>query len=264
LSNVDLHGAGRLQPALVRASTFAANLAGLRAFLRWAARRYGVLDPVAATDDFEVKPRGVRRADVKWLDPAGYRRWRDLGFRGPDLDGRADRLWRGRDEQRDAAFVDGLYRSGLRLTEWASVLLIRSPSHYRQLAGPPAGAAANTSEKRESCAPACRRAAAADNAACPATGAVPNGAGRCERRAGPATVPLSALGARRAMPHHSASTLATQDCCDVHHACPTFRQISPFWRPRPLVLGVNADVDVTRTTGHESAPTGATRSGGPA
>jgi integrase family protein with SAM-like domain len=66
-------------PRLVEASTFAANLAGLRKFYRWAARRYGVGDPVAAVDEFDLKPRGVRGQDVKWLDPAGYRRWRDLG-----------------------------------------------------------------------------------------------------------------------------------------------------------------------------------------
>jgi integrase len=114
-------------PRLVEASTFAANLAGLRKFYRWAARRYGVADPVAAMDDFDLKPRGVRGQDVKWLDPAGYRRWRDLGVRGLGLDGRPDGLWRGRNEQRDAAFVDGLYSSGLRLTEWASLLITELP-----------------------------------------------------------------------------------------------------------------------------------------
>jgi hypothetical protein len=114
-------------PQLVEASTFAANLAGLRKFYRWAARRYGVADPVTAMDDFDLKPRGVRGQDVKWLDPAGYRRWRDLGIRGLGLDGRPDGLWRGRNEQRDAAFVDGLYSSGLRLTEWASVLITDLP-----------------------------------------------------------------------------------------------------------------------------------------
>jgi len=114
-------------PRQVEASTFAANLAGLRAFYRWAARHYGVVDPVAAVDEFDVRPRGVRGQDVKWLDPAGYRRWRDLGVRGLRTDGRADGVGRGRNEQRDSAFVDGLYSSGLRLTEWASVLLTELP-----------------------------------------------------------------------------------------------------------------------------------------
>jgi Phage integrase, N-terminal SAM-like domain len=110
-------------PRRVEASTFRTNLAALRMFYRWASRRFGVFDPVAATDDFDLMPRGTRDRDVKWLDPAGYRRWRDLGLRGLGLDGRADHRWRGRNEQRDSAFADGLNGTGLRLTEWASVLL---------------------------------------------------------------------------------------------------------------------------------------------
>ena len=114
-------------PGRVAGSTFSANLAALRMFYRWAARRYGVADPVAAVDDFDLTPRGARSRDVKWLDPAGYRRWRDLGLRGLGLDGRLDRQWRGRHEQRDAAFADGLYSTGLRLTEWASLLVDELP-----------------------------------------------------------------------------------------------------------------------------------------
>lgn len=112
---------------LVKGSTFAANLAALRVFYRWAAARYGVADPVAAVDDFDLRPHGVRDRRVKWLDPGGYRRWRDVGLRGMGLNGRADAGWRGRNEQRDAAFADGLYGSGLRLSEWASVLVTELP-----------------------------------------------------------------------------------------------------------------------------------------
>ena len=64
---------------------------------------------------------------VKWLDPAAIVRWRDLGLRGRDLAGRRDRSWKGRNEQRDTAFVDGLYGTGLRLTEWGSVVLPELP-----------------------------------------------------------------------------------------------------------------------------------------
>ena len=114
-------------PGLVDGSTFAANLAALRVFYRWAAARYGVADPVAAVDDFDLRPHGVRDRRVKWLDPGGYRRWRDVGLRGLGLDERADARWRGRNDQRDAAFADGLYGSGLRLSEWASVLVAELP-----------------------------------------------------------------------------------------------------------------------------------------
>lgn len=111
-------------PQPVETITFAGNLAALRSFYRWASREYGVHDPVAATQGVDLRPRDARSRDIKWLDPAGYRRWRDLGLRGLDLGGREDRNWRGRNGQRDAAFADGLYGSGLRLTEWASMLLL--------------------------------------------------------------------------------------------------------------------------------------------
>lgn len=115
-------------PGRVAGSTFAPNLAVLRMFYRWAASRYGVADPVAAVDEFDLRPRGVRDRRVKWLDPGGYRRWGDVGLRGLGLDGRADAGWRGRNEQRDAAFADGLHGSGLRLSEWASVLVSEVPN----------------------------------------------------------------------------------------------------------------------------------------
>ena len=115
-------------PRPVATVTFGSNLAALRAFYGWAARVYGVADPVACAEDFDLTPHGVRELDVKWLDPGGYRRWRDLGLRGLDRSGRPDPVWRGRNEQRDAAFADGLYSTGLRLTEWASVLLTELPA----------------------------------------------------------------------------------------------------------------------------------------
>ena len=74
-----------------------------------------------------IWPAGARRNRVKWLDPAGYRRWRDLGLAGMTVDGRPDPAFRGRNEQRDCAFADGLYGSGLRLSEWASVVLPELP-----------------------------------------------------------------------------------------------------------------------------------------
>ena len=114
-------------PSRVEPSTFVANLAALRSFYRWAAPRFGVNDPVAAEDDFDLAPRGARRSRVKWLDPAGYRRWRDVGLGGMTVDGRPDPKFRGRNEQRDCAFADGLYGSGLRLSEWASVVLPELP-----------------------------------------------------------------------------------------------------------------------------------------
>jgi site-specific recombinase XerD len=113
-------------PDRVQSNTFVRDLAGLTKFYRWMGR-FGVVDPFEEI----TRPRAVRSEDVKWLDPGGYRRWRDLGIRGGDLSGRVDRWWRGRNEQRDVAFCDGLYGTGLRVSEWASVVLPELPEYDR-------------------------------------------------------------------------------------------------------------------------------------
>lgn len=108
----------------VGTSTFSKDLAACKKFYTWTSERYPVVaDPFAQISS----PIAKRGADVKWLDPAAVVRWRDLGLRGRLPSGRRDRSWRGRNEQRDAAFVDGLYGTGLRLTEWASVVLPELP-----------------------------------------------------------------------------------------------------------------------------------------
>lgn len=107
----------------VQRSAFSKDVAACKKFYRWAARRYQVTNPFE-----EIEPlRGKRQADVKWMDPAAFDRWRDVGLRGLDLAGRVDRSWQGRHEQRDAAFANGLYGTGLRLSEWASVVLPELP-----------------------------------------------------------------------------------------------------------------------------------------
>ncbi len=113
-------------PKRVQTNSFTRDLAALQKLYRWLGRAYGVVDPF---QDFEP-PRAVRREDVKWLDPSGYKRWLDLGVRGMDLSGRLDRWWAGRNEQRDVAFCDGLYGSGLRVSEWASVVLSELPPYH--------------------------------------------------------------------------------------------------------------------------------------
>jgi hypothetical protein len=71
--------------------------------------------PIAAA----AVPLGCVRAlaDIMWLDPAAYRRWRDVGLLGQDLSGRVEPAWRGRDDQRNAAFCDLLNGTDLRLVE---------------------------------------------------------------------------------------------------------------------------------------------------
>jgi hypothetical protein len=89
----------------------------------WAVRIYGVTSPILTrevgvrgrygletVEELVAGPSGIWTQGVKWLDPAGYRRWRDVGLRGFGLDGLEDPRWRGRNEQRDRAFADGLRR----------------------------------------------------------------------------------------------------------------------------------------------------------
>lgn len=66
-----------------------------------------------------------------------FEQWRDVRLSGYGFDGARRAGWRGRNEDRDVAFVDGLYGTGLRLQEWGSVLdveLLRS-STARLFAG---------------------------------------------------------------------------------------------------------------------------------
>lgn len=112
----------------VQANTFYRDLAALKKFYRWMGKKYGVVNPF----DEIVAPRARRGEDVKWLDPGGYKRWRDLGVRGLDLSGRPDGWWRGRNSDRDAVFCDGLYGTGLRVSEWASVVLPELPPYDRR------------------------------------------------------------------------------------------------------------------------------------
>lgn len=84
----------------------------------------------------DLRPATVRKSDVKWLSPAAVERWRDIGTHGLSPDGVERSRWRPRSQWRDAAFVDGLYGSGLRLQEWSSVLRleIRAPGAHRYVA----------------------------------------------------------------------------------------------------------------------------------
>ncbi|MFF4510435.1 site-specific integrase [Streptomyces mirabilis] len=112
----------------IQTSSFSRDLAGLKKFYRWVGRKYGIANPF---EDFDAPPI-ARRSNVKWFDPAGFARWLDLGIRGMDLDGRPDQWWRGRNEQRDTAFCQGLYGNGLRVAEWASVVIPELPHYDRR------------------------------------------------------------------------------------------------------------------------------------
>jgi integrase len=132
----DRRNTGRVQP-----TTFDTDRAALNSFYTWASARYGVVNPVPtvgrgiarpgreAGTGLErrggrdpLRPAGASRRQVKWMLRPAFEQWRDVGLRGYGLDGLRRPAWRGWNEDRDVAFVDGLYGTGLRLREWASIL----------------------------------------------------------------------------------------------------------------------------------------------
>jgi hypothetical protein len=58
---------------------------------------------------------------------AAFEQWVGIGLRGYGFDGLRRAGWRGGCEDRDAAFAAGLYGTGLRLQEWATVLDVELP-----------------------------------------------------------------------------------------------------------------------------------------
>jgi integrase len=125
--------------APVAPGSFRVDLAAIRRFYLWAAQQTGVENPVRLrvvgqtrfgedVTALEAGPSGVRRADVKWLTPEAFRLWRNLGLRGFTAEGIPTPSWRGRTEDRDVAYAEGLYGTGLRMAEWSSMLTIELPS----------------------------------------------------------------------------------------------------------------------------------------
>src|SRR5258706_9023805 len=125
-------------PEHVVPGSFKADLAAIRRLYLWAADESGVDNPVRLRvigqmvrgeerTGLEATPVGARRADVKWLTPEAFRLWRNLGLRGFTCEGMPDPGWRGLTEDRDVAFVEGLFGTGLRLGEWSSRLTVELP-----------------------------------------------------------------------------------------------------------------------------------------
>jgi len=75
---------------------------------------------------------GARREEIRWLPARSYRQWRDVGLRGYDSDGLPDRLFRGRWADRNATFTDLMVRTGMRLTEQASLSVFEIPTIREQ------------------------------------------------------------------------------------------------------------------------------------
>jgi hypothetical protein len=64
---------------------------------------------------------------IEWLPPASYRRWRDVGVRGYGANGLPSGRFRGRWAARNATFTDLTVRTGMRLSEQASLTVLEVP-----------------------------------------------------------------------------------------------------------------------------------------
>lgn len=125
-------------PRPVTGTTWSGDLAALITFYDWANRHLQgpALElgaPHSRSQSWSrppqspapsYRPATVRTADVRWLSPGAFRLWRDLGMHGFTKEGRELVRWRPRSQARDAAFVEGLYSTGLRVQEWSSVLTL--------------------------------------------------------------------------------------------------------------------------------------------
>lgn len=148
-------------PARISGAKWNRELAALQRLYGWAsAQRLLAVNPVAVKtvrnrrgDPIETADawaRDVRSSNVHWLTPRAFRLWRDVGLRGYTAEGHRDPSWRGRHDDRNAAYADLLFSSGLRRTEAGSLLTWELPpsAPSQQQYFPGRVAAAVTKSKR--------------------------------------------------------------------------------------------------------------------
>lgn len=123
----------------VGAGSFQNDLTAIRSFYQWASLTFPGIDNPARlvpggaglgggrVERLEASPSAVRRTAAKWLSPEAYRQWRNIGLAGFTAEGLPAASWAGVNEDRDLAFTDGLFGTGLRCGEWSSVLTVEVP-----------------------------------------------------------------------------------------------------------------------------------------
>lgn len=152
----------------VKGSTWAREVATTNKFYKWAVgsgfisenpilqresrSRRGLSRRKGGGDTPIETPKDSRTEDLAWLPPDSYRLWRDVGVRGYRPDGLPDRSFRGRHAARNALFCDLMVRTGMRLSEQASLTLFDVPDfdvHRRYVATwLPSAIAKNASGRR--------------------------------------------------------------------------------------------------------------------
>ncbi|MER7679117.1 hypothetical protein [Streptomyces sp. NPDC096934] len=125
-------------PRRIGGSKWDRELSALARLYKWAgAKRYVAANPVVMREVLgrhgemvsvpAQRAKNARSSNVKWLTPRAYRLWRDVGLRGYTADGRRDPSFRGRNDDRNAAYSDLLFSSGMRLSEGGSLLTLEVP-----------------------------------------------------------------------------------------------------------------------------------------
>lgn len=125
-------------PRRIGGSKWMRELAALSRLYRWAVESGQVAtNPVGTqtrvtrdgrtVQSLDAAAHDVVAADVKWLTPRAWARWRDVGLLGLDAAGLPDGSFRGRNGDRNAAYADLLFDSGLRRTEGGSLLTLELP-----------------------------------------------------------------------------------------------------------------------------------------
>ena len=112
-------------PRRVGGAKFARELTACRRFYEWQEKRSVISrSPVEAAT---LRPSNRRSVRMKWLTPAAYREWCNVGLAGYRADDSYDESWRGRNASRNVAFAETLWSSGLRLREAATLLIGELP-----------------------------------------------------------------------------------------------------------------------------------------
>ena len=126
-------------PRRVGGAKFARELTACRRFYEWQEKR-GVISrsPVEVravpqrdgsfVEVARLQPSNRRSVQMKWLTPAAYRQWCNVGLAGYCSDDSYDGSWRGRNASRNMAFAETMWSSGLRLREGATLLFAELPS----------------------------------------------------------------------------------------------------------------------------------------
>ncbi|MGX1513815.1 site-specific recombinase XerD [Streptomyces collinus] len=126
-------------PKRISGAKWNRELAALTRLYKWAAaKKYVAVNPVLEREVLgrhgemvsvpAQRAKDARSSNVKWLTPRAYRMWRDVGLRGYTADGRRDPSFRGRNDDRNAAYSDLLFSSGMRLSEGGSLLTFEVPA----------------------------------------------------------------------------------------------------------------------------------------